>query len=119
MDRQEEGKDDRNLKDPPEVIRTVDKSNTVETPEGSEETRNVRFNPITLQKKRTRDLVVVPDSKAPQDKTGSLVEGSILINRRGGPPHAIGCCNKAGGRSLPKYTTVVQMYIHCPSGNVK
>ncbi len=62
---------------------------------------------------------MVPDSKSPQGKTGSLVEGSILINKRGEPPHAIGCRNKAGGRSLPKYTTVVQMYIPCPSGNVK
>ncbi len=75
VDRQEEGEDDRNSKNPPKVIRKADKSNTVGTPEGTEETRNVRFNPITLQKKRTRDLVVVPDSKAPQDKTGSLVEG--------------------------------------------
>jgi hypothetical protein len=119
VDRQEEGEDDGNLKDPPEARRTADKSNTVGTPEGTEETRNVQFNPITLQKKRTRDLAVVPDSEAPQDKMGSLVEGSILINRRGEPPCAIGHCNKAGGRSLPKYTTVVQMYIRCPSGNVK
>jgi hypothetical protein len=41
VDRQEEGKDDRNLKDPPEVRRTADKSITVGTPEGTEETRNV------------------------------------------------------------------------------
>jgi hypothetical protein len=119
VDRQEEGKDDGNLKDPPEVRRMADKSNTVGTPEGTEDTRNVQFNPIMLQKKRTRDLAVVPDSKAPQDKTGSLVEGSILINRRGEPPCAIGRCNKVGGHSIPKYTMVVQMYIHCPSGNVK
>jgi hypothetical protein len=72
-----------------------------------------------LQKKRTRDLAVVPDSKAPQDKTGSLVEGSILIKRRGEPPRAIRRCNEAGGCSFPKYTTVVQVYICCPSGNMK
>jgi hypothetical protein len=89
VDRQEEGKDDGNLKDPPEVRRMVDKSNMEGTPEGTEETRNVRFNPIRLQKKRTRDLAVVPDSKFTQDKTSSLVEGSILINRRGEPPCAI------------------------------
>jgi NAD-dependent DNA ligase len=41
VDRQEEGKDDGNLKDPPEVRRTADKSNTVGTPEGTEEMRNV------------------------------------------------------------------------------
>ncbi len=64
-----------------------------------------------LQKKRTRDLAVVQDSKAPQDKMGSLVKKSILINRRGEPPCAIGRCNKAGGCSLPKYTMVIQMYI--------
>ncbi len=91
MDRQEEGKDDGNLKDPPEVRRMVDKSNTEGTPEGTEEMRNIRFNPITLQKKRTRGLAVVPDTESTQDKTGSLVKGSILINRRGEPPCAIGC----------------------------
>jgi hypothetical protein len=41
VDRQEEGEDDGNLKDPPEVRRMADKSNTVGTPEGTEETRNV------------------------------------------------------------------------------
>jgi hypothetical protein len=96
VDRQEEGEDDGNLKDPPEIRRTADKSNTVGTPEGTEETRNVQFNPISLQKKRTRDLAVVPDNDAPQDKMGSLVEGSKLINRRGEPPHAIGRRNKVG-----------------------
>jgi hypothetical protein len=62
---------------------------------------------------------VVPDNKSPQDKMGVLVEGSVLINRRGEPPCSLGHQNKAGGCSLPKYTTVVQMNIHCPSGNVK
>jgi hypothetical protein len=119
VDSQVGGEDDGNLQDPPEVRQTEDKSNIVGTPEGTEETRNVRFNPITLQKKRTRDLAVVPDSEAPQDKMGSLVEGSILINRRGEPPCAIGHRNEAGERSLPKYTMVVQVYICCPSGNVK
>jgi hypothetical protein len=119
VDRQEEGKDDGNLKDPPEVSRTVDKPNTEGTPEGTEEMRNVQFNPITLQKKRTRDLAVVSDSKSTQDKMSSLVEESILINRMGEPPCAIGRQNKAGGRSLPKYTAVVQMNIRCHSGNVK
>ncbi len=62
---------------------------------------------------------MVPDSKSTQDKTGSQVEGSILIKRRGEPPCAIGRQNEAGGCSLPKYATVVQTNICCLSGNVK
>jgi hypothetical protein len=50
VDRQKEGEDDENVKDPPEVRRAVDKLNTEGTPEGTEEMRNVQFNPITLQK---------------------------------------------------------------------
>jgi hypothetical protein len=41
VDRQEEGKDGGNFKDPPEVRRMADKLNTVGTPEGTEEMRNV------------------------------------------------------------------------------
>ncbi len=80
----------------------MDGSDTAGTPEGMEETGRVQFNTI-MMKKRTRDLAVVPDSKSPQDKTGGLVEGSVLINRSGEPPCSLGHQNEAGGRSLPKF----------------
>jgi hypothetical protein len=88
-DRQETAEDNRNLKGPPEVRRMADRSDKAGTLEGTGEMGRVQFNPI-MMKKRTRDLVVVPDSKSPQDKMGGLVEGSVLINRRGEPPCSLG-----------------------------
>ncbi len=75
VDSQEGGKDDGNLQDPQEVRRTVDKLNLVGTPEGIKETRNVQFNPLTLQKKRTRDLAVVQNSKISSRQDGQSSGG--------------------------------------------